>query len=229
MVTYQKMHSIQSVLKTKLRVWAATSLVALVLVSSTNSNPVEAPTSVDQVSDPDIPEGYAPAVTKRYRVENYPKLAALLARYYGNPYSDEDELMAEKRTSGQEIEEGQHMPSYVQRRSLEEHSARNSYWNLLKALEEQLALEEMSRQGVEDDEPIVNEAEPEEDVHKVSKRRRRYGFWATAINKMDQGNLRGFLGKHRNIYNVYKRQPNKRLSSMGRWMPRALGDHPKAG
>ena len=59
--------------------------------------------------------------------------------------------MAEKRTSGQEIEEGQHMPSYVQRRSLEEHSARNSYWNLLKALEEQLALEQMSGQAVEDD------------------------------------------------------------------------------
>ena len=61
MVAHEKMHLLQSVLKTKLRVWAATSLVALVLVSSTNSNPVEAPTSVDQVSDPDIPEGYAPA------------------------------------------------------------------------------------------------------------------------------------------------------------------------
>jgi len=112
-------------------------------------------------------------------------------------------------------------------------SARNSYWNLLKALEEQLALEEMSRQGVDDDEPIVNEAEPEEDVHKVNKRRkfhytyttnkkrcvmcRRYGFWATAINKMDQGHLRGFLGKHRNIYNVYKRQ-----SPNGKWLPRPL-------
>jgi len=34
---------------------------------------------------------------------------------------------------------------------------------------------------------------------------RRYGFWVTAINKMDNGHLKGFLGKHRNIYNVYKR------------------------
>jgi hypothetical protein len=169
-------------------------------VGSTNSNPIEAPTSVDQASDSDIPEGYAPA--------------ALLARYYGNPYSDEDELKAEKRTPMKEIEEGQHMPRYVQRRS---NPSRNSYWNLLKALEEDLALDEMSRQGNEDDEPIVNEAEPEEDVHKVNKRRRRYGFWVTAINKMDHGNLRGFLGKHRNIYNVYKRQAYN-----GKWLPRPL-------
>lgn len=42
--------------------------------------------------------------------------------------------------------------------------------------------------------------------HSVEKRRRRrYGFWVTAINKMDNGHLKGFLGKHRNIYNVYKR------------------------
>jgi len=36
--------------------------------------------------------------------------------------------------------------------------------------------------------------------------RRRYGFWVTAINKMGGGNLKSFLGKHKNIYNVYKRQ-----------------------
>jgi hypothetical protein len=34
---------------------------------------------------------------------------------------------------------------------------------------------------------------------------------------MDGGNLRGFLGKHKNIYNVYKRG-----SSFGRWLPRPL-------
>ena len=67
---------------------------------------------------------------------------------YGNPYSDEDELKTEKRTPMKEIDEGHYMPRYIQRRS---NSARNNYWNLLKALEEQLALEEMSRQGVEDD------------------------------------------------------------------------------
>jgi len=42
-------------------------------------------------------------------------------------------------------------------------------------------------------------------AHSVDKRRRRYGFWITAINKMDNGHLKGFLGKHKNIYNVYKR------------------------
>jgi len=39
----------------------------------------------------------------------------------------------------------------------------------------------------------------------VDKRGRRYGFWVTAINKMGGGNLKSFLGKHKNIYNVYKR------------------------
>jgi len=34
---------------------------------------------------------------------------------------------------------------------------------------------------------------------------RRYGFWVSAINKMDSGHLKGFLGKHKNIYNIYKR------------------------
>jgi len=44
-------------------------------------------------------------------------------------------------------------------------------------------------------------------THSVDKRRgRRYGFWVTAINKMGGGNLKSFLGKHKNIYNVYKRQ-----------------------
>merc|ERR1711971_379306 len=43
-------------------------------------------------------------------------------------------------------------------------------------------------------------------THSVDKRRgRRYGFWVTAINKMGGGNLKSFLGKHKNIYNVYKR------------------------
>ena len=61
MITHGKMHSLQSVLQTKVRVWAATSLVALILVGSTYSNPVEAPPSIDQASDSDIPAGYAPA------------------------------------------------------------------------------------------------------------------------------------------------------------------------
>jgi len=39
----------------------------------------------------------------------------------------------------------------------------------------------------------------------VDKRGHRYGFWATAINKMNSGHLKSFLGKHKNIYNVYKR------------------------
>jgi len=69
-----------------------------------------------------------------------------------------------------------------------------------------------------DNEEAENEIAPNEDLieppgeipinsdaHSVDKRRRRYGFWVSAINKMDGGNLKGFLSKHKNIYNVYKR------------------------
>lgn len=62
---------------------------------------------------------------------------------------------------------------------------------------------------------------------------RRYGFWATAINKMDKGHLRGFLSKHKNIYNVYKRQAPGKIAPWlsgirdfskrdfsGKWIPR---------
>lgn len=101
MITHEKMPSMKPVFNIKFRVWAATSLIALVFVSSTNSIPVEAPASVDQASESDMP--IAPG--------------ALLARYYGNPYSDEDELKAEKRTSMKEIEEGQHMARYIQKKN----------------------------------------------------------------------------------------------------------------
>jgi hypothetical protein len=123
--------------------------------------------SADQASDSEIPPGYVPT--------------ALLAKYYGNMYNDQEEANVEKRTPVLDNEEGQHIPRYIQKRT---HSNENRYWNLLRALEEELALEGMARQGIEDDETIANEAEPVDDVHKVDKRRRRYGFWVTAINKM---------------------------------------------
>ena len=80
------------------------------------------------------------------------KYLALLARYYGSPYRDEDEVEAEKRTPNVEIEEGQHMPRYVQKRN---YPSRNDYWNYLKALEEELALEKMSRQRNDDDGKLI--------------------------------------------------------------------------
>ena len=60
MILHEKMYPMQSVLRTKVGVWAATFLIALVLVGSTNSNPV-APTSADQASDSEVPAEYAPA------------------------------------------------------------------------------------------------------------------------------------------------------------------------
>jgi len=162
-------------------------LAICILIGLTKSSPVEPATAVDQA-----PESHAPV--------EYPP--ALLARYYDrNP-----EILSQPDL----VDEGE----VVRKRS---DSSRGRYWNLLNALEEELALEALSRQGPELEEPITNEVEPVNDAHKVNKRRRRYGFWVTAINKMDGGNLRGFLGKHKNIYNVYKRG-----SSFGRWLPRPL-------
>jgi len=64
--------------------------------------------------------------------------------------------------------------------------------------------------------PAGGELSEVPEAHSVDKRRRyyynrqkqaypcchRYGFWVTAINKMDGNHLRGFLGKHRNIFNI---------------------------
>jgi len=62
--------------------------------------------------------------------------------------------------------------------------------------------------------PSAGELSEVPEAHSVDKRRRyyynrkkctlchRYGFWVTAINKMDGNHLRGFLGKHRNIFNI---------------------------
>jgi len=189
----------------KARIWVASSVLILVLVGFTNSNPVEPDTSDNQAPDSNIRGGYVPP--------------GLLARYYGNPYSDEEVSEISKRNPHarlQGIEDENQIPRYVERRS---ELPEGRYWSLLKALEEELALEAMSRQGPESDEPVVNEAEPASDAHKVNKRRRRFGFWATAINKMDAGHLRGFLGKHRNIYNVYKRAP---WASRDKWLPRQM-------
>jgi len=193
------MPAFTSVLKHEVRTWTATTLAILILVGFTNSNPVEPPNSVDQSSDSDVSSGSVPE--------------ALLARYYEIPYMEQEEANVAKRNpilkqiSQRDIDEDNEVPRYLERRS----SSVGGYWNLLKALEEELELEAMSREPLEADEPVATEVEPQNDVHKVNKRRRRYGFWATAINKMDKGHLKSFMGKHRNIYNVYKRQaPNKK-------------------
>lgn len=72
----------------------------------------------------------------------------------------------------------------------------------LAAIEQELE-NAAAAEGVE---PVEGEPalEPEA-AHSVDKRRSRYGFWVTAINKMDNNHLKGFLGQHKNVYNVYKR------------------------
>jgi len=200
MAIHQIMYALPSMLKTKTKFLTSTSLVLFVLVGVSNSIPIDQPnTSEQNVEAEAAPIGYIPS--------------ELLARYYGNLYNDQEQENVAKRAPQPDQVEEELFPRYVQRRS-----GTNGYWNLLKALEEELALEGMSKQGIEDDGATVNEAAPAgDDMHKVNKRRRRYGFWVTAINKMGSNNLKGFLGKHRNIYNIYKR------GAPGvKWLPRPL-------
>jgi len=200
MAIHQIMYALPSMLKTKAKFLTSTSLVFFVLVGVSNSIPIDQPnTSEQNVESEAAPIGYIPS--------------ELLARYYGNLYNDQEQENVAKRAPQPDQVEEELFPRYVQRRS-----GSNGYWNLLKALEEELALEGMSKQGIEDDGATVNEAAPAgDDMHKVNKRRRRYGFWVTAINKMGSNNLKGFLGKHRNIYNIYKR------GAPGvKWLPRPL-------
>lgn len=198
MIIHRRMPSLALAVKNKTSNWAAISVVVLVFVGFTYSNPIE---SDVQAPDSNIPVGYAPP--------------AFLASHY--PYPDEEAAEVAKRNPHamlQQFEDDSQVPTYVERRS---ELPESRYWNLLKALEEELALEAMSRQGPEVDESVENEAVPESDAHKMDKRgRRRYGFWVTAINKMGQRNLKGFLGKHKNIYNVYKRAP---WASRDKWRP----------
>jgi len=200
MAIHQIMYALPSMLKTKSKFLTSTSLVLFVLVGVSNSIPIDQPnTSEQNVEAEAAPIGYIPS--------------ELLARYYGNLYNDQEQENVAKRGPQPDQVEEELFPRYVQRRS-----GTNGYWNLLKALEEELALEGMSKQGIEDDGATVNEVAPAgDDMHKVNKRRRRYGFWVTAINKMGSNNLKGFLGKHRNIYNIYKR------GAPGvKWLPRPL-------
>jgi len=200
MAIHQIIYALPSMLKTKAKFLTSTSLVLFVLVGVSNSIPIDQPnTSEQNVEAEAAPIGYIPS--------------ELLARYYGNLYNDQEQENVSKRAPQPDQVEEELFPRYVQRRS-----GTNGYWNLLKALEEELALEGMSKQGIEDDGATVNEAAPAgDDMHKVNKRRRRYGFWVTAINKMGSNNLKGFLGKHRNIYNIYKR------GAPGvKWLPRPL-------
>jgi len=200
MAIHQIMYALPSMLKTKSKFLTSTSLVLFVLVGVSNSIPIDQPnTSEQNVEAEAAPIGYIPS--------------ELLARYYGNLYNDQEQENVAKRAPQPDQVEEELFPRYVQRRS-----GTNGYWNLLKALEEELALEGMSKQGIEDDGATVNEVAPAgDDMHKVNKRRRRYGFWVTAINKMGSNNLKGFLGKHRNIYNIYKR-----AAPGVKWLPRPL-------
>jgi len=77
----------------------------------------------------------------------------------------------------------------------------------LAALQFELDSEEAENEIVPNEDLIepAGEIPVSSDAHSVDKRRRRYGFWVSAINKMDGGHLKGFLSKHKNIYNVYKR------------------------
>ena len=77
---------------------------------------------------------------------NFKRISELLARYYGNLYNDQEQENVAKRAPQPDQVEEELFPRYVQRRS-----GTNGYWNLLKALEEELALEGMSKQGIEDD------------------------------------------------------------------------------
>jgi len=90
----------------------------------------------------------------------------------------------------------------------------------LAALQFELDSEEAENEIVPNEDLIepAGEIPVSSDAHSVDKRRysrskyfysplkrRRYGFCVSAINKMDGGHLKGFLSKHKNIYNVYKR------------------------
>jgi len=154
MAINQIMNALPSVLKTKAKFLTLTSLVFFALVGVSNSIPVEQPAAPEQSAEPDASVGYIPA--------------ELLARYYGNPYNDQEQESVAKRAPQPDQVEEELFPRYVQRRS-----GTNGYWNLLKALEEELALEGMSKQGIEDDGAAVSEAAPAgDDVHKVNKRRK---------------------------------------------------------
>jgi len=210
MAIHQIMYVLPSILQTKAKFLITTSLVFFVLVGVSNSIPVEQPVAAsEQSAEPESPMGYIPA--------------ELMARYYGNPYNDQEQENVAKRDYQTDQVQEELFPRFVQKKDYSGYGRVNAekaqgYWNLLKALEEELALERISKQEMEDDGVVENEAAPAgDDVHKVNKRRRRYGFWVTAINKMGGNHLKGFLGKHRNIYNIYKRG-----ASSGKWLPRPL-------
>lgn len=197
-------------MKTHHKTSAFTATLAIILlVGCTNSNPVETTNDAEE-----NPEDARPAAIP----------AAMMGRYYGSPYMEDYLPNAAKRipilseADQSEDEEEKGLPRYAEGRE----NSPSSYLRLLKALEEELALEAMAREESMADEPSAAEVEPQNDVHQVDKRRRRrYGFWVTAINKMNNGHLKGFLSKHKNIYNVYKRQaPEKKWV---RWTPRRQG------
>lgn len=193
MIIHQKTPVLSEKFSNEIRTVTVTTLAILFLAGLTHSNPIEPESAEDQPQEQLRPQ-FIPT--------------ELIGRYYGNPYIESGSSNVAKRNpilaqlAQNPIDEEKQLPRYIEKRS----HYPGSYWQLLKALEEEMALEAMARGDSGAEEPIAAGVESQNGVHQVDKRRRRYGFWVTAINKMDNGHLKGFLGKHRNIYNVYKRQ-----------------------
>ena len=79
-----------------------------------------------------------------------------MARYYGKPYNDQEQENVAKRNYQTDQVQEELFPRFVQKKDYSGYgrvSAEKAqgYWNLLKALEEELALERMSKQDMEDD------------------------------------------------------------------------------
>lgn len=213
----QRMSAFSILVQHEVKTWTATSFAILILVGFTNSIPVAPPEPAEPSSVSDAsPESLHPG-------------------YYEYPYMEQEatddvkgDPVLEQINPG-DIDEENEISRYRETKR----SPASRYWNLMKALEEELALEAMAKERQQPDgmdESLTDDVEQPNDVHTVNKRRRRYGFWVTAINKMDNGHLRGFLKHHKNIYNVYKRQePNIRPGNLFndkrfvKWVPRTLG------
>lgn len=163
----------------------ATILTVLLFIGVTSSNPI------------------GPAANGAEQDEQEPIAQDLMGRYYANPYEVEDMRLAKRNEFLAQMAHDhdvahKRIPRYYEKRN----NYPGSYWELLKALEEEAALEAPAQEEArgDDESPATGVEAPVSDGHQIDKRRRRrYGFWVTAINKMDNGHLRGFLQNHKNI------------------------------
>jgi len=127
----------------------------------------------------------------------------MIGTAYGIPLSPED-----ADVNGPALDYSYGMPM-MEKRSMTRPTL--SEYLRLAAIQYELDKEEAEAADAQNAAEALAEASPSGEIqypeaHSVDKRRRRYGFWVTAINKMGGGNLKSFLGKHKDIYNVYKRQ-----------------------